>query len=438
MTRKFQTRAALLIALTALLPCERVRAYDETYEQSPVNYSRTEPSGPVAELQRAFDEGRIRFDDRDERAVLREVLDFLEIPVESQMLVFSKTSHQNPLISPATPRAIYFNDEVYLGWVRGGRIEIAQHAPGIGVTFHLLDHRAVDRPRIERPSSCLDCHAGSRVNNLPGLMVRSVYPAATGHPILSQGSFTTGHASPLAERWGGWYVTGRHGDARHLGNAIARETNDGAVIDMEPGANVVDLSTLVDVAPYLADSSDIVALMVLEHQVGMHNLLAQSATRVRVVMHRQQAWQRELGIDPGEELTGSSLTVVNGQAERVLEHLLFCDEIRLPAGGLQGRADYQRAFQYNMRRDDAGRSLKDFDLESRLFRWRCSYLIYSAAFDDLPGALKERVYERLLEVLDGRDTSGRFDHLEAVERTTIKSILLETKDDLPEAWRDGA
>ena len=432
------SRAALLIVLTTFTAFERARAYDETYEQAPVNYSQTEPAGPVAELRRAFEDGRIRVDDKDERAVLLEVLEFLGIPVESQMLVFSKTSHQNPLISPATPRAIYFNDEVYLGWVRGGSIEIAQHAPGLGVTFHLLDHRAVGRPRFERPSSCLDCHAGSRVDNLPGLMVRSVYPAATGHPILSQGSFTTGHASPLVERWGGWYVTGRHGDARHLGNAIARETNNGATIDMEPGANVVDLSTLLDVEPYPTDGSDIVALMVLEHQVGMHNLFAQAATRVRVVMHRQRAWQLELGMDPGEELSGSSLTVVNGQAERILEHLLFRDEIRLPAGGVRGRADYQRAFHHNARRDPAGRSLKDFDLQSRLFRWRCSYLIYSAAFEDLPGALKDRVYERLLEVLDGRDTSGRFEHLDAAERAVIKTILLETKDDLPAAWRNGA
>lgn len=429
-------RLVAAFAFAAAVWTYPVQAIDAVYEQAPVNYSEATPAGPVAHLQQQLDAGEVRFERRDEKQFLRELLQQLEVPVESQVLVFSKTSHQNPFISPQTPRAVYFGDDAYVGWVQGGVVEVADMSPTLGMTFWMLDHRDAAKPlRFERTASCLDCHAGSRVNNLPGMLVRSVYPAHDGQPILSQGSFVTGHASPLAERWGGWYVTGRHGDALHMGNALARETRTGLEFDPATGANRVDLSGYFNLRPYLRNTSDIVALMVLEHQVEMQNILAHAATQVRIAAHRQKLLREELGEPPTNELLGSSLTVAKSQTEKIIRHLLFCDEIMLPDGGIEGDAAFQTAFHHNARRDRAGRSLKDFQLKHRLFRHRCSYMIYSAAFEDLPVVLKEMVYVRLLDILDGRGSTNGFSHLGSFERATIKAILLETKPDLPAAWR---
>lgn len=421
-------------SLTAGLAFPAV-GYEGMYEQAPINYSNTQPDGPVARLQRKLDAGEVRLDRADEKVFLRELMGQFGIPVESQVLVFSKTSHQNPLISPETPRAVYFGDNVYLGWVQHGVVEVADMSPTLGMTYYVLDHRDRSQPlKFVRTSSCLDCHAGSRVNNLPGMMVRSVYPAADGQPILSQGSFVTDQASPISERWGGWYVTGRHGDARHMGNAIATETPIGIQFDREAGANCLDLSRYLDTSPYLRKTSDIVALMVLEHQTEMQNVLSQGAMYVRLAAYRQKMLRRELGEPATDDYVGSTLTVAKGETEKIVHHLLFSDEILLPDAGIEGSPDFQDAFQRNARRDHEGRSLKDFQLKHRMFRYPCSYMIYSAAFDDLPAKLKEMVYARLLQVLDGTDRTREFSYLGSFERESIKSILLETKPDLPAEW----
>jgi len=413
--------------------------YDSMYEQPPINYSTSDPSGPVAELQCKLDSGELKFDRSNEKDFLKALLNHFEIPVESQVLVFSQTSHQNSRIRPKTPRAVYFNDNVYMGWVQGGVVEIADTNPVQGMMFYTLDHRDADQKlRFERTATCLDCHAGSRVGNMPGMMVRSVYPSGTGQPILSQGSFVSTHASPLNERWGGWYVTGTHGDALHMGNAIAEEIDHGATLDMKPGANVTNLSGFFDTKPYLRDSSDIVALLVLEHQCEMQNVLSRAANYTRLAIYRQKKLREELGEPPTDELVGSSMTVAKSQTEKILKQLLFTDEIMLPDGGVHGCESFQKGFQRNARRDAKDRSLKDFQLTHRLFKYRCSYMIYSAVFDDLPPVLKQMVYARLLEILDGEDTSPEFAHLSSYEKEGIKEILLATKDDLPAEWREAS
>ncbi|MBI1177383.1 hypothetical protein GC207_08080 [bacterium] len=435
---RYGKKMTWLALLGSLLLGGSARAYEGMYEQAPINYSKSQPDGPVAKLQRKLDSGEVHLDRENEKEFLRELMAQFQIPVESQVLVFSKTSHQNALISPHTPRAVYYGDNVYMGWVQGGVVEVADMSPKLGMTYYVLDHRDKTQPlQFVRTSSCLDCHAGSRVNNMPGMMVRSVYPASDGQPILSQGSYVTDQGSTLSERWGGWYVTGLHGEAHHMGNSIAKETPSGIEFDMSAGANCRDLSQYFDTNPYLRTTSDIVALMVLEHQTEMQNVLSQGGMFVRLAAYRQEMLRKELGEPATDEYVGSTLTVARSQTEKIVQHLLFCDEIMLPDAGIQGSPDFQTAFQRNARRDDEGRSLKDFQLKHRLFRYPCSYMIYSAAFDDLPPRLKEMVYDRLLQVLDGRVKSREFAHLGSFERDAIKSILLATKSDLPANWREN-
>ena len=404
------------------------------YELPPINYSATEPSNRVNQLESRLAAGALDLRGPDDKETLRRCLAAMGVSLDTQVMVFSKTSLQRQRISPPTPRAIYFSDDCYMGWVPGGLIEVALSDPRLGMAFYHIDPRDPARPiHFERDADCLSCHAASLTRNWPGLIVRSVFTDDRGEPITSAGSFLIGHDSPLAERWGGWYVTGRHGQDRHLGNATAVEHGREVTIDREAGANLTNLTRFFNPDRYLAGDSDIVALMILEHQVGMHNRLIEGALRVRKWTHYQESLRKELGETPTAEPTGTAQRVIDGEAKRIVEHLLFATEVALKDGGVQGSPRFPPAFRANRRVDAHGRSLKDLDLRTRLFTYRCSYMIYSEAFEHLPPALKTRIASLLHEGLTAANPPAPFQHLPAPERQAIREILTATKPDLAAA-----
>jgi hypothetical protein len=432
----------LLPLLLAALPAARLAAFSP-YEEAPIHYSKTEPRDAVRRLQAELDSGRWRASREDPRALLREVLGRLQVPEESQVLVFSKTSKQLARIHPRNPRAMYFSDNAYVGWVPGGEIEVVDFDPHLGMVFYLFAFTDADRPpTFVRDPSCLDCHANSATLHVPGVVVRSVFPDPDGQPLLSGGSFFTNHESPIHERWGGWYVTGSHGALRHMGNSFARvdPANGRVSLDPEPGANREDLRGYFPADLHLRPGSDIIALMVLEHQVAVHNQLCAASVEVRRAQHFQSALAamdpQRSAADAGE-LSGTALVVARSQVEKLLRLMLFSGEADLHGEGVDGDPAFQDAFQRGVPRSRDGRSLKDFQLSSRLFKYRCSYLIYSEAFANLPAPLRSMFYARLWEILQGRDTSPEFAHLGATERSRIAEILADTLPDLPDLWRAG-
>src|SRR5262249_46659298 len=149
----------------------------------------------------------------DEFGYLPSVLKEFKIPVSSQMLVFSKTSLQRDRISPRTPRAIYFDDDVYVGFCRLGEVmEVSVADTKLGTVFYTLRQQPPAKPQFTRHTeNCLSCHA-SRHQGIPAHMVRSVFPDRDGNPILSGGSYRVDQTTPIKNRWGGWYVTGTHGN----------------------------------------------------------------------------------------------------------------------------------------------------------------------------------------------------------------------------------
>jgi hypothetical protein len=393
-----QSLASLLsaFALFAALSVQSQGIPD--YELAPIEYSAATPTNRISALEGKL--GGRRPNTLAESGILRWLLETNQVPVESQVLVFSKTSLQRDLIRPTQPRALYFSDDLYIGWVPGGLMEIAVTDPALGLAFYKLDARDVSKPlRFQRDNDCLTCHGGSMTRNWPGLMVRSIFPDERGDPITSAGSFMVGHDTPLDQRWGGWYVTGQHGDARHMGNSIAREAPRGAILDREAGANLTQLADRFSTRAYIRGDSDIVALMVLEHQIMVHNRLCEGALRARKWCHYQRQLQREMGEPVSVEPVGTALRVITSETERIVEALLFCDEAPLPKGGIAGAGDFERTFAIRRQPDSAGRSLRDFDLQTRLFAYRCSYMIYSQAFDSLPAELKRSVFRRLDQVL---------------------------------------
>jgi hypothetical protein len=425
---------ALLVLLSLI--CTGSTVHAGVPEQQAVT---EEAHDPVAVLWRRVQQGEARLDATNAKTFLASVLRELKIPVESQVLVFSKTSLQNSHISPRTPRAVYFNEECYVGWVQGahGVLELIGMDGERGPQFYTLTIPSGqdEKPELGRSEQCFSCHEGSRTNNVKGMLVRSVYTDASGQPQLQDGSFLSTHESPLHERWGGWYVTGRHGKDLHMGNITVTVDENSRTrdirLDRKAGANVVDLSPYIDVRAYLTGSSDLVALMVLEHQCTMHNLLTAANEQCRQAMLRQHEFQKAFGEKVTDTPQGSALGVFNSHVDKLLHHLLFCGEYELKDDGVEGSVAFQDAFRANRRENAEGRSLKDFQLRTRLFKDRCSYMIYSASFDALPVQLKSMLYARLRSILNGTDASPDFAHLSASERGNILSILRETKKDFP-------
>jgi hypothetical protein len=333
---------------------------------------------------------------------------------------------------------VYFGDNAYVGYCLGGAIEVATIDPKLGPIFYLLDpYEAPAKPlHFQRDNSCLSCHGGPFTPEVPGVIVRSVYPGPEGHPIMSQGSTVVDTTTPFTDRWGGWYVTGRHGSVLHRGNVTATEKNDQSIdIDFKTGANITNLAKFFDVTPYKRKQSDIVALMVLEHQTSVQNILTKANHAALRAMHMQTSLQRELGETVMSEPTGTARRIIDHAAEDVVDALLFKDEAALPEGGIEGDPAFQTAFTKRSPQSSDGRSLKDFQLLHRLFKHRCSYMVYSLTFQHLTAPLKQTVLTRLWNVLDGKDTSGHFDYLTTTERGHIRRILAETLPGAPPEWK---
>ncbi len=401
------------------------------YERPPINYLQTEVHDPVAKLAAKIEGGTLDLAFDEEFGYLPSVLEQLDVPVSSQTLVFSKTSLQISRISPRHPRALYFNDDVYVGYCqRGKTLEIASTDPQQGAIFYTVDQSFEDKqPKLVRDrGQCLSCHVSSRTQNVPGFLIRSVFADAAGRPQFGSGTFTTDPTSEFPDRWGGWYVTGQHGSMRHMGNTIS--AGDETTFDREPGANEVDLSKRFRTEAYLTPHSDIVALMVLEHQTQMHNAITAANYETRQALH-QSYQMNELLERPQDFLSDSAQRRISAAADRVLQYMLFCDEFRL-TDRVVGTTSYASDFESRGKRDRSGRSLRDFDLQARLFTYPCSYLIYSDSFAGLPDEVRSKILSRLVDILENRDQSEQYSHLTKAMRANILAILRET---MPEFQR---
>jgi hypothetical protein len=427
----------LLIILAPALGAQMI-SFSGSYVLPPddvaIDYQRLSGRDPIARLDRKLDDGDIQLDYEPRNGFLRSVLKHLQVPESSQVLVFSKTSFQQHLIAPDRPRAIYFNDDVYIGWVQGGDVlEISAVDPVQGAVFYTLEQRRTGLPKFIRRDECVQCHASPKTLGVPGHLVRSVFPDRDGFPLLQGGSFHTDHSSPFSERWGGWYVSGTHGSMRHMGNSIVTDKEKPGQLDREAGANRASLKGLFNASPYLLPTSDIISLMVLEHQVKMHNLLTRVSWEARMALSQQEAINRSLG-EPVSHWGESTRRRIEGSAEVLLRYLLFTDEAALasPVSGVSGFAEQ---FSRIGPTDPRGRSLREFDLRRRLFKYPCSFLIYSDAFDSLPRPVLDVIYRRLWEILNADDPGRDFAALSRSDRTAIREILVATKRNLPEYWR---
>lgn len=352
---------------------------------------------------------------------LRAVLEALGVPVDSQVLVFSKTSVQAARVSPARPRAIYFTDDVLVAHVPGTPgLEVIAIDAARGPVFYALGERGRDGPAFTASTSCLRCHHGPNTAGVPGIFVGSVIPGPDGAPLRDDTAIITDPTTPFWERWGGWYVTARRGEPRSRANAVASSPSARDALVREVPSNVAALHHFFDPRAYAAPTSDIVALMVLEHQTQTTNLL----TRV--------AWQARLAADPGyRPLPGAALV---DDLDDLVDHLLFVGEAPL-AAPIVGVSTFAATFAARGPRDSRGRSLREFDLDTRLFRYPLSYLIQGRQFAALPREVRHAVLRRLDAILDGEAPEAvRYRHLTPGVRVALREIVRETVPDLPAGW----
>jgi hypothetical protein len=428
-TMKILFPLSLLGAL--LLTCPRsVEAAD--LERPPIHYSTATPTDAVTALSNRARAGQAVLKHDNDHGYLVSLLERLAIPISSQVFVFSRTSLQRARISPKTPRAIYFNDEVAVGFcLHGDVLEIAAADPNLGTAFYTVSQNPAQQGAITRQTeSCLLCHGSSANQGLPGHLLRSVFPDRTGEPVFPRGTKRVDHTTPFADRWGGWYVTGTSGRQTHLGNKLFGKSSEP---DPADGINVSDLKPLFTVANYLTPHSDLVALMVLDHQAEGHNRLARANLLTRLALAEQAELNKLLGRPP-DERSDSITRRIHGACEPLVQYLLFCGECPLEEA-IAGTAEFAKDFAARGPFDSKRRTLREFNLRSRLFRYPLSYLIYTRAFDGLPAEAKERVYLRLWEVLTGKDGSKQFAHLSPQDRHAVLEIVRETKTDLPEYWK---
>jgi hypothetical protein len=383
----------------AAVSAQRSDAFGASRDHDAIAYSTAPVANAITALNDKLSRGEAVLTFDPVSGYLRSVLDALTIPVESQVLVYSQTSFQARRISRDNPRAVYFNDRVAVGWVRGGDIlEVAVQDPQQGAVFYTLPQTGGSTPAFTRDDKCLSCHLSWETRAVPGLFVQTVFPRRSENEYAN--GFTIDHRVPLAERWGGWYVTGERVPSS-MGNLELlqpRMPEDGPA----PVPAKASLEGAFDGRGYPTLLSDVVALMLLEHQVHATNLITRAG------------WEHRIGSPH-----------VEAAVNELVDYLLFVDEAPLPHA-IQGSSGFTTAFAAQGPRDSKGRSLREFDLTTRMMRYPLSYMIYSPGFEGLPADVKAMARARLGHVLSGKDTHEKYAHLTAATRLAIQQILADT------------
>ncbi|MEO7158745.1 MAG: hypothetical protein ABI039_14355 [Vicinamibacterales bacterium] len=392
--------AAVLLSTVAagVTQQRRTGAFDQSINHSAIKYLTADTDTVVDRMNRRLRDGSAKLVFDANTGYLKSVLELLQVPVESQVMVYTQTSLQAQHIRMTNPRAIYFNDTVSVGYIRGaGLIEVVAQDPKMGSIFYVVREEPAAPATFGRDQQCLRCHLSWDTLGVPGMSVLTTFPRKSESDYANGG--VVDHFRPIPERWGGWYVTGTRLPPRHMGNLpLIMPT------PVPPPPARASLEGLFDLSGYLTPYSDIVALMVLEHQAHFSNLVTRAA------------WETRLG----DEMR------VAEAADALAEYMLFVDEARIPGGGIEGSSGFAAKFTAAGPKDAKGRSLRELDLKTRLQKYPLSYMIYSPAFRALPDAPRNLVMGKIERVLSGATTGPQYAHLTPEIRTAIREILHDT------------
>lgn len=408
------TLSLLGAAAMAAEPAYRVM----DFRAPPHNYNEHQTKDRFADLLKKIEKGEFQPDTSSDHAMLRSLLQALKIPVSSQLLLFSASSLQSEIINMRNPRALFFNEDTYVGFVPGGVLEVASADPEVGPVFYVFDRMQPGGPfpRVQRGTKCFNCHGGTATKRLPGLIAESLLVSQAGSSLETYRRDEQGHQIPLENRFGGWHLTGKHHISGHKANVIGFTRNGKSEkMDVVPGQTW-------DTAKHLLPTSDILPHLVHEHQIGFENRLVRGIYIVRQLKHDRKGM-----------LSNAEQEEIDEWAQDFARYVLFADEAKFPREGIEGDPAYVRDFLEGRVTSKRGLSLKDLDLKTRLFKHRCSFMLYTDTWEHAPKEIKDRVYYRMAEAL--RDAQPSMPHLAAEERRVIREILKETMRDLPAWWR---
>lgn len=390
-------------------------------EHPAIAYQSRPPDDRVARLNRTLSYGSRTLAHDARRGYLPAVLEALGLSPESQLLIFSKSGLQRDHTGPETPRALYFDDAVTVGYVAGApTLELAAHDPQQGVMFYTLAQAPTGRPTFVRQTGCLTCHVSAATLDVPGLIARSHHVARDGELIGRLGLDVVDHRTPHTARWGGWFVTAQgapppYQPLGHRGNLATELLPSGATIVSDEVA-VAWKAHAARTDQYPSAQSDIAGLLVFDHQVRATNLITRLQWESRVAAHSGRAVPQD--------------TTVRRLAVELADYLLFADEAPMAVPVVPHPAFAAQRLA-RVPHDRRGRSLGALDLSTRLATYPCSPLVYSEAFDALRADVRQLVYARMKAVLDGQVSRTRFPTLTAADRRAVREILAETKAD----WR---
>jgi len=405
----------------------------------PNYYTRTADDNVATELNRRLAAGEVELEWEASRGRLRALLAALAVPESSQTLVFSKTSLQRHRISPKNPRALFFNGDVYIGWIPGAKsLEVAVGDPKLGLAFYTMPQDPEKPPQLIRDDSCLRCHATSRTHDEPGLLLRSVYPDSEGDPIPSAGETNMEFRSPIVERWGGWLVTGQfEGDHRGNGTAV-RTTRGNWTVKPRPAKDLTAFADDFQANRYLRPTSDIGALLALEQQATVHNLLIRAAHQMRYLIAKDQVMQElfEKRSPDDAEPTGkvqwsdSTKRIAGTLANEITAALLLDGEAPLEVHRAKSHPEFARDFAALWHQDESDVQLGVLELSQRTFTLPLSPMIHSLAFQRLPDELRQRVLLRMQVAIERGVPPGNVRMSKAV-RTTLTRYLRGTVAEWP-------
>ena len=399
---------ALWLAFAGITAGEE--ATHHRFGDAPHSYWSREPHDAFVKVMARIEKGGIKLDTTSEKTQLTSLLKALDVPVTSQLLVYSATSFQGGLIRPANPRALYFNEEVYVGFVPGGRFEVAAIDPDLGPVFRIFRPTPDGHPEVTRSERCMNCHAGRTSLQVPGLVAESVICTDTGASLDGFRREQVGHTIPLSDRFGGWHVTGTHEHGDHLGNLMGVAAPGGYKRLQDPPGS------LFDWGHYPARTSDLFTHLIHEHQLGFHNLVTLGVYRTRDALEAGHG-----------HLLNEDAAALNDIARQLVRYLLFANEARLPAGGVKPDPAFMADFLARRQPIANGASLRDLDLHGRLFKYRCSYMIQTPSFASLPQEFKVRVTAGLASALREQGGPAEFNYLPPEEKRAIKTLLHEAR-----------
>ncbi len=359
------------------------------------------------QLKDDLEAGKLPLDYRTEKTFLVSLLKALDIPASSQVLLFSTTSLQLRFISVRNPRALYFNEDLYIGYIPGGRIEVVALNPELGGIFYIFDiPQGRKQVRVERSTRCMNCHADEDTHDVPGLLAKSVIPGPNGGSLRAYRIGQSGHGIPYEERFGGWHVTGEHSITNHHGNLTGQFRNGKLLTyEAQPGRRFVW-------SKYATRTSDILPHLILEHQIGFVNRVLAAGYQTRAYLAEGKG-----------RLSSEHDKLLSQQADSLVRYILFADEPALPAGGVGGDDVFKRDFQSAGKANPALASLRRFELRTRIFNLRCSYMIGSSVFTGLPDEMKRRIFAQLRNALSPDLPDSAYEYLDADEKRAIGDVL---------------